>query len=907
MRAIKFILDKALELEMPVAINISYGSNEGSHRGLSLFEQYIDDMCSFWKNNIVVAAGNNGDKDGHKSIKLEDEVVEVEFVIGENEKVLNINIWPDFVDDFTIYLVSPSNTRTQQISLTSGEIRNVLGGTRIKGYFYPISPHSLLRRITIQMSSNTNINPGIWRLVFTPIKIVMGNIDIYLPTSEGISKDTRFLEADKNLTVTVPGTANKVITVGSFNSRTDTVSIFSGEGDIDKNVYKPDLLAPGEDILSVLPGGSMGALSGTSMATPHVTGVVSLLMEWGIVNKNDLFFYSQKTRAFLIKEARRNSMYTYPNNLMGYGTLNLSGINLYSVAQFNQEYGLGYRKKIKKKRKNMRLKIPDDLEFLYKLTHGLGFEEELRELGLGYNYYGISDDTGIIALPVKDKRKFNNLLNIKSIKNFEPVIVMNQLGTINRGIENGVTAREEIGANFLQNNSNISITGRGVLIAIIDSGIDYLHEDFIYPDKTSKVVFLWDQTKDENPPKGYKFGTEYTRDEINKAIEIQDNSLSKDEDGQGTMLSGICAGLGNINKEYKGISPDSELIVVKLKKIKGNYNSAIYESAISYVYQKAYELKMPLVINLSLGSNSLIGATENILKSKSLFTRGLCLISSIGNEGNTQTHASGKLNFVGEEQDIELELFEDEDLLEINIWINKPDKASVAIITPSGEKSKFIQVSSYNEVSGLFDLESTWYIITYIYPTDYSGQQQTTIILKDAKKGIWRIRLRGEYITNGIYNIYLPNRVLINPGTKFRDSTPIETVNYPSTYADVIAVGAYNIIDNSIWPSSSRGPTINDLLRPAIVAPGVNIISTYPGNKYATITGTCAAAAHVAGAVALYFQYTLVDKYYPQKGFITMVRTYLQAGAKRNQYIDYPNESYGYGFLNIKGSFDQLK
>lgn len=257
MRAIKFILDKALELKMPAAINISYGSNEGSHRGLSLFEQYIDDMSAFWKNNIVVAAGNNGDKDGHKSIKLDKETTEVEFVVGENEKILNINIWPEFIDDFSVYIVNPSNIKSQEISLTSGEIKNVLGGTRVKGYFYPITPYSLSRRISVQLTSPTFINPGIWKLVFTPINIVMGDISIYLPTSEGISKDTRFLEANKNLTVTVPGTANKVITVGSFNSTTDTVSIFSGEGDIDQNVYKPDLLAPGENILSVLPGGSI--------------------------------------------------------------------------------------------------------------------------------------------------------------------------------------------------------------------------------------------------------------------------------------------------------------------------------------------------------------------------------------------------------------------------------------------------------------------------------------------------------------------------------------------------------------------------------------------------------------------------------------------------------------------------
>ncbi|HSQ87591.1 S8 family peptidase [Romboutsia sp.] len=339
MRAIKFILDKALELKMPVAINISYGSNEGSHRGESLFEQYIDDMCSFWKNNIVVAAGNNGDKGGHKRINIKEqhEKVEVEFVVGENEKLLNINIWPDFVDNFSVYLVNPSNVQTQPISLTSGEIKNIIGSTKIKGYFYPIAPYSLTRRVTIQMSSTRSISPGIWKLVFEPISVVTGNIDIYLPTSEGISKDTKFLRPDNILTVTVPGTANKVVTVGSFNSRTDTVSVFSGTGDIENGIYKPDLLAPGEDIISVLPGGNIGALTGTSMATPHVTGSIALFMEWGIVDKNDLFLYSQKMKSLLIKYARRNPIYTFPNNSMGYGFLDLSNINLNNIPQVNQD------------------------------------------------------------------------------------------------------------------------------------------------------------------------------------------------------------------------------------------------------------------------------------------------------------------------------------------------------------------------------------------------------------------------------------------------------------------------------------------------------------------------------------------------------------------------------------------
>lgn len=919
MRAIKFILDRALELQMPVAINISYGSNEGSHRGLSLFEQYVDNMCSFWKNNIVVAAGNNADKGGHRNINIEgDKIIEVEFIVGASERVLNVNIWPEFVDEFSVYLVSPSNSRTQEISLTSGEIRNVIGSTRIKGYFYPIAPYSLVRRVTIQMTSNTFINEGIWKLVFTPINVISGNVNIYLPTSEGISRDTKFLGANKNLTVTVPGTASKVITVGSFNSRTDNVSIFSGEGDIEENVIKPDLLAPGEDILSFLPGGNLGALSGTSMATPHVTGVVSLLMQWGIVQRNDLFMYSQKVKALLIKEARRNNIYQYPNNAMGYGILDISDLDISSISQINQQYELMYRnktrskkkhskKRVKKSKEKNRLRIPDDMVTTLQVIHDGNFEEQLNTIELKHKYYQISDTNGIIITPINEVDRFEKLISLDSVKELETVIVMNPLGVVSRGTDFGTVATEDIGANFIKNNDNISVTGKGVLIGIIATGIDYLHPDFIYPDGTSKIVYLWDQEKDGNSPDKYKIGTEYNNEEINNAILQNDDSLSSDENGIGTILSGICAGLGTLNPEYEGVAPDAELIVVKLKKIEGNYNNVVVEAGVNYVYNKAYELKRPVVINLTLGSNNLIGSTDRILEEKSLFTRGLCLVSAVGNEGNTQTHTSGRLSFRGEEKDIELELSEDEDELEINIWVDKPDKISVGVLSPSGEISKFIEVSNYNEVTGIFDLESTWYAITYIYPTTYSGQQQTIIKLKNVIKGIWRIKLRGEYITNGVYNAYLPNRVLIKSGTKFRESVPNKTVNYPSTYDDVISVGAYNSINNSLWPTSSRGPTVNNLLKPDIVAPGVNIISTFPGKTYAKATGTSVASSHVCGAAALYFQYAFVDGYYKEKSFTTMIKTYLHAGAKRNQDIVYPNQSYGYGNLDILGMFNQLK
>ncbi|WP_315168752.1 S8 family peptidase [Metaclostridioides mangenotii] len=343
MRAIKFILDRSLELRLPVAINISYGTNEGSHRGLSLFEQYIDDMCLFWKNNIVVAAGNNGDKGGHTRINLSDNLTqEVEFVIGENEPILNINIWPHFVDTFRVGLITPANTRTNFMSIEARELNVRLLNTTIQGYFYPIAPYSTTRRVSIQLRSNTAIDAGIWKIVFEPIDIVMGSIDIYLPTSEGLSVNTRFLTPSKTLTTTVPGTASRVITVGSYNSRTDQVSVFSGEGDVESGIIKPDLLAPGEGISSYLPGGTLGALSGTSMATPHVTGVCALLMQWGIADGNDLFMYSQRSKSVLIEQARRDAGTKYPNDASGFGKLDMSGLYITNMASYQTEAGEYY-------------------------------------------------------------------------------------------------------------------------------------------------------------------------------------------------------------------------------------------------------------------------------------------------------------------------------------------------------------------------------------------------------------------------------------------------------------------------------------------------------------------------------------------------------------------------------------
>ncbi|HSQ34239.1 MAG TPA: S8 family serine peptidase, partial [Peptostreptococcaceae bacterium] len=240
-------------------------------------------------------------------------------------------------------------------------------------------------------------------------------------------------------------------------------------------------------------------------------------------------------------------------------------------------------------------------------------------------------------------------------------------------------------------------------------------------------------------------------------------------------------------------------------------------------------------------------------------------------------------------------------------WGKRPDKISVLIISPSGELSETSTVRDLVTISGIFDYELTTYEIFYDYPDFFSGDQLTVITLRDIKPGIWTIRLSGDYIVDGHYDIYLPNRSLLQPGTKFSEADPFGTLNYPSSSNEMITVGTYNTVNNSIWQSSSRGPTRLEKLKPDIVAPGVNIISTYPGGGYSNITGSSAAGAHASGACALFLEYVLVDGANPVVSYVQMIKSFMLQGARKFPDITYPNVSYGYGLLDIRGMFDQFR
>lgn len=326
MLGLDFVVRRAIELQRPLSVNISFGNNYGSHANNSILEQYINDVSGLWKNTIAIGSGNEGSSSRHHSgVLKEGEVQNVEMSISSGERTINMQIWKNFYDEFDITIHAPGNTSSGTITRVEGKQQFVLKETQIFLYYGEPTPYNRLQEIYIEMipaSGNDFLTEGIWRFEFRPRRIVTGDYYMWFPIAENVNPTTKFLRPSLTTTLTVPATASKAITVGAYDSDTDSLAFFSGRGYTLTNQVKPDLVAPGVNILSSAPNGGYTVKTGTSMATPFVAGAAALLMEWGIVRGFDPFLYGEKVKAYLIAGARQLAFASeYPNPEVGFGAL----------------------------------------------------------------------------------------------------------------------------------------------------------------------------------------------------------------------------------------------------------------------------------------------------------------------------------------------------------------------------------------------------------------------------------------------------------------------------------------------------------------------------------------------------------------------------------------------------------
>ena len=323
MQAIDYVVKKAQRAGRPVAINISFGNTYGSHTGTSLLERFIADIANLWKSVICIGMGNEGASAGHTAGILKENTEErIPLAVQMKETAINVQIWKSYHDIVDISLISPAGVQIGPIPEVIGTQRFVVGDTEILLYYGEPSPFHVSQEIFIEfLPKDSYITPGIWQFVLTPRKIVTGEYDLWLPSENVLNRGTAFRYPTERGTLTIPSTSQRVISVGAYDSLTFAYADFSGRGGLEGE-SKPDLVAPGVDITAPTPSGIYQTFTGTSFATPFVSGAAELMMEWGIVRGNDPYLYGEKVKAYLRRGARPLPGFTeYPNPQVGYGAL----------------------------------------------------------------------------------------------------------------------------------------------------------------------------------------------------------------------------------------------------------------------------------------------------------------------------------------------------------------------------------------------------------------------------------------------------------------------------------------------------------------------------------------------------------------------------------------------------------
>lgn len=334
MMGIDYVIRKAIEIGKPVAVNVSFGNTYGAHNGTTLLERYIDDVSGIWRSVICVGTGNEAAGAGHTSgVLREDEEEMIELAVQDRQPSFGVQIWKEYTDEAAISLISPSGMRVGPIQEVLGSQKFTVGQTQILLYYGEPSPYSTSQEIYLDfIPLGDYVDAGVWRIELRPGRIVSGQYDLWLPGEAALNQRTAFLFPTDNTTITIPSTSSRVISVGAYNALTFAYADFSGRGigwldvsgisPVTNEFLKPDLVAPGVDVTTVAAGGGYASFSGTSFATPFVTGSAALLMEWGIVRGNDPYLYGEKVKAYLRRGAKELPGFTqYPNPLVGYGAL----------------------------------------------------------------------------------------------------------------------------------------------------------------------------------------------------------------------------------------------------------------------------------------------------------------------------------------------------------------------------------------------------------------------------------------------------------------------------------------------------------------------------------------------------------------------------------------------------------
>lgn len=488
------------------------------------------------------------------------------------------------------------------------------------------------------------------------------------------------------------------------------------------------------------------------------------------------------------------------------------------------------------------------------------------------------------------------------------------------------TSLESSGILKLRNIPNYDLKGKGVLLGVVDSGIDYTNPIFQYADKTTRISSIWDQTIiSDNVPLGLPYGTEYTKEQINEALKNENPFRivpSKDEIGHGTMIAGIAAGNEVPESGFYGVAPDTELVIVKLKpakpylkeffRVPGDaiaYQENDIIAGIQYLLNHATSVNKPIVICISADTAQYAhdgrGTTSSWLSAIAILV-GTAVIIPVGNEGNARRHYYGEITKTMNFDTVELNVGSNENGFSMELWGTTPNVFAIDITSPTGEYIPRIDIRLNETREVTFIFEQTIIYVDYAIVESQSGDQLILLRFSKPAPGIWRFNVYGRGIYPMNYNIWLPINGYITADTYFIRSDPYITLLSLSCASIPITVTGYNIMDDSLYINAGKGYTRINNVKPDIAAPGVNILSPSLDHGFVEVTGTSAAAAHTAGVAAMLFEWGIVNGHYPKMSTIDM-KIFMIRGARRATDIQYPNKEWGYGILDVFNVYERIR
>ena len=485
---------------------------------------------------------------------------------------------------------------------------------------------------------------------------------------------------------------------------------------------------------------------------------------------------------------------------------------------------------------------------------------------------------------------------------------------------------EASGIPEIQNQPILALKGNGVLVGFIDTGIDYQNQVFRNLDGSSRIAAIWDQTiQSGDPPEGFLYGTEYTKQQIDEALESENPLVvvpSIDENGHGTFLAGIAAGSESEDGSFFGAAPKSMIAMVKLKPAKRYlrdfffikegaeaYQENDLMAGMDYLRKLAEKLDMPLVIGIGLGTNQGshfgLAPIEQLIRQISSVV-GNIIVTAAGNETGRGHHYHGIYPSEQEYEEVEIRVGEEERGFSLEFWARAPEYYSIAIRSPSGEYTPRIVTRFTSRQVLDFVFEETKIYVDYRTVVQGEGDFLILIRFQNPTPGIWTIRVYNSLYINGNYNMWLPMYGFISPDTVFLRPSPDTTLTIPATTGNVIVASAYNHVNGGIYINSSRGYPLSNIIKPDLAAPGVNVYGPLVGNRFGRMTGTSVAAAHMAGAAALLLEWALVRD---NREILTTgdAIAFFIRGASRKPGVVYPNREWGYGTLDVYQVFERIR